>query len=147
MSDISVRPIGATQTHALRQAILRPTQTAAEMAWPGDDHQDGLHAGAFDGQRLIGIATIFPDPHPLGEVPGAWRLRGMAVLAEYRGQSVGQLLLEACLAHARQRGGHVVWCNARSGVLSFYERNDFVARGDEFEVPHAGPHYVMERPL
>jgi GNAT superfamily N-acetyltransferase len=67
----------------------------------------------------------------------------MATAPEARGLGAGAELLTACLAHARAEGARRVWCNARSGVRGFYEREGFVVEGAEFTLPAIGPHFLM----
>jgi ribosomal protein S18 acetylase RimI-like enzyme len=71
----------------------------------------------------------------------------MATLPEVRGRGYGGLLLERCVGHAVNHGGRVLWCNARAAAVGFYRRYAFTTRGDPFDIPDLGPHYLMSRPL
>jgi GNAT superfamily N-acetyltransferase len=154
--SLRVAPIAAAETRALRQRILRPHQRAEELGYPGDDDPESLHVGAFTHDGLVGIASVFPaaspaDDHPVGE-PGegegpGWRVRGMAVLPKLRGRGVGLRLLEACVAHARERGGAYVWCNARDVALGFYARAGWRCVSEVFELSGIGPHRRMRLEL
>jgi GNAT superfamily N-acetyltransferase len=143
-----IRPITAADTRPLRAKVLRPGHAPETLVYPGDDHPDGLHAGAFHEGRLVGIATIYPeappeayrDHMPAGE---AFRLRGMATLPDVRGSGYGRMLLDACFAHMREKGATVLWCNARVVAQGFYERLGLQTIGPEFDIPDIGPHYVM----
>lgn len=151
----TVRPTKAALVRPLRSEVLRPGTPPEQLEYEGDDHPLALHIGAFDGDRLVAIATLYPEPPPEeleGEIPEAafvedasYRLRGMASLPEVRGQGAGQLTLERALEHARTQRARYVWCNARTGARGFYEKLGFTAYGDEFEVEGIGPHYVMGR--
>ncbi|NNF57149.1 MAG: GNAT family N-acetyltransferase [Rhodothermaceae bacterium] len=143
-----IRPITAAETRPLRAAILRPGQPPAKLVYPGDDHPDGFHAGAFKNDHLVGIATIYPEPSPeayRAEMPAglAFRLRGMATTPEVRGEGFGRGLLEACFAHVQANGSDLLWCNARIGALAFYQTLGLQTIGPEFDIPGIGPHYVM----
>lgn len=150
-----VRSVPAAATRPLRAQILRPGQPPERLVYPGDDHPQALHAGAFDGDTLVGIATIYPEPPPeehRGPIPdtafrdgAAFRLRGMATVPEARGTGAGRLLLERCYAHVREQGAAVLWCNARTPAVGFYERLGMQTVGDEFGIEGIGPHYVMWR--
>lgn len=49
--------------------------------------------------------------------------------------------------HVRARRATLLWCNGRTRALGFYARLGFTAVGEEFVVPHSGPHYVLARPV
>jgi GNAT superfamily N-acetyltransferase len=142
-----VRRIDVQAARVLRHRLLRPGRPEDELVFPGDDAPDTLHSGAFEGDRLVGIATIISEPQPGARDDRAWRIRGMATLPEVRGRGYGGLLLEGCLEHAVHHGAQVVWCNARTGAVGFYRRYGFAGRGDPFDIPNIGPHQLMFRPL
>lgn len=142
-----VRPITPVQVRLLRHAVLRSFEPPERIIYHGDDAPDTLHAGAFQGDELVGIASVCREGMPAGREPGGWRLRGMATLPAVRGAGHGRELLEACFAHIRAQGGTLLWCNARVVALGFYEHLGFVAEGEVFEIPPIGPHYVMTRQL
>ena len=54
-----IRQISADEMRPLRHEILRPGQTYEETLYPGDDAADTVHLGAFDGGRLVGIASLY----------------------------------------------------------------------------------------
>ena len=139
----SVRPIDVARIRELRHAVLRPFEPPEQILYGGDDAPDTLHAGAFDGEVLVGIASLCREPLPGSSAVGQWRLRGMATLPGVRGRGHGRALLGACIAHARELGGVLIWCNARVVALGFYAHLGFVAQGEQFEIVPIGPHYVM----
>ena len=124
--------------------MLRPSQAFAETVDPGDDDEDTVHFAAFDGDRVVGIASLYREPRPGGPSTG-WRLRGMATEPDVRGGGFGAALLAACVEHVAAAGGGEVWCNARMPALGFYRRAGFDVVSDEFEIPGIGPHVVMAR--
>jgi predicted GNAT family N-acyltransferase len=142
---VSVRPVAAEVVRPLRQRVLRPHQTVAEQVYAGDDAPGAAHFAAYDEEgRVVGIASVTPEAYPMGGGSGDFRIRGMATDPESgRGRGLGGALLRACLDHARGAGAARVWCNARSPVRGFYEREGFVVEGQEFELPEIGPHFLM----
>lgn len=150
---MTVLSIPAAETRQLRSDVLRPGIPPKDLVYPGDDHRQSLHVGAFDGDVLVAIATVYPEPPPeahRGAIPDAayaegasLRLRGMGSLPEYRGQGYGRAALERCFAHGRAIGAGFLWCNARLVAVPFYERLGLAAVGEEFDIPGIGPHYVM----
>ena len=156
--SLSVRRISAEQTLPLRMAVLRAGRPQSECEFPGDEDELTFHAGAELDGRIVSIASMYLESRPAdaagGVEPGpdhaagtAWRLRGMATEPGLRNSGAGRAALEACEAHAREHGATLLWCNARTPAIGFYERMGWIAYGEEFDIPTAGPHYVMERPL
>ena len=92
-----------------------------------------------DGDEVVGIVSLLPEKNEA--VPHyPWRLRGMAVKNELRGQGVGKQLL-AILLEKVQEG---VWCTARKDVQDFYVQNGFEIFGDAF-VMNDMPHVYMRK--
>lgn len=142
-----VRPIAAEETRPLRHAVLRPHQPPAATAYPGDAAPETFHAGAFSDGELVGIASVYHESPPGAAEPGAWRLRGMAVLERARGNGHGEALIKTCVAYIRDRGGTYLWCNARTSAVPFYQKQGFQTLGEEYEAPGLGPHFFMQRSL
>ena len=136
-----IRQVPAEEIRPLRHRVLRPGQTFEETAYPGDDLPDTVHLGAFDGDRLVGIASLYREGR---DEPG-WRLRGMATDAAVRGAGFGAALLAACIDHVAAAGGGELWCNARMSAVGFYRRAGFEVLSEEFDVPGIGAHVVMAR--
>ena len=67
----------------------------------------------------------------------------MATDPATRDRGLGSQVLAELIAHARAQGAELIWCNARVGALSLYERAGFVAEGEEFDEPGIGPHRRM----
>jgi predicted GNAT family N-acyltransferase len=144
---VRITPVAPEVVRPLRQKVLRPHQTIAKQVYAGDDAPGAAHFAAFDDDgRVVGIASITPEPYPRDHdgASGAFRIRGMATDPDAgRGLGAGAQLLTACLDHARDRGGRRVWCNARTPARGFYERAGFTAVGDEFTLTGIGPHFLM----
>ncbi|MBU1227476.1 MAG: GNAT family N-acetyltransferase [Actinobacteria bacterium] len=143
MSESEVRAIAAGDTYELRRALLRPHQRLNEMTWPADEHPDTLHAGAYRGERLVGIGTIHRQPMPGSAETEAWRIRGLAVEFGHRGYGLGAMLLGRLTEHATTCGGRMVWAHATAASFGFFEHYGFRRRGEPFELPESGPHYVV----
>jgi ribosomal protein S18 acetylase RimI-like enzyme len=67
----------------------------------------------------------------------------MATRPRARGRGAGRVLLDACIAHAREMRGALLWCNARVPARGFYERAGLEVLGEVFEIPRIGPHLLM----
>ena len=139
MSVVEVRRVSAEVVRPLRHSILRDGYPMEESVYPADDLVDTIHLAAFEGDEVVGTATLFPEPY---EGRPAWRLRGMAVADGGRGRGIGSLLLAEVVGQVRTSGGRQLWCNARTVALPFYLSHGFVTVGEEFLVAHGVPHHV-----
>lgn len=108
---------------------LRGTVFIQEQGVPEPRERDGLdvdcwHVLARDGAGVpIGCGRLTPQ-HKIGR---------MAVLPEWRGRGVGVALLRELVARARAQGWPEVALDAQVSAIGFYEREGFIAYGDEFE--------------
>ena len=144
---MDVRPITAAQARTVRLPVLRAGMSLASAIFDHDDDPGARHFGAFDGARLVGVATFFPEPCPGRPEAPAWRLRGMATLGDMQGRGAGRALAAEGVSAAAAAGATVIWCNARVSARGFYEKLGYVAVGDEFELPASGRHHVMIKDL
>lgn len=139
-----IRQVSTDEVRPLRHRVLRPGQPFEETLYPGDEA--AVHLGAFAGDRLVGIASLYREDRPGGPA-GGWRLRGMATDAGVRGAGFGAALLTGCVGTVAGAGGAELWCNARLAAVGFYRRSGFGVVSDEFDVAGIGPHVVMARPV
>ena len=144
---MEIRPITAEQARTVRHPILRAGFPPHTAMFPEDDNPRTAHLGAFDGNRLIAVATFFPEACPARPGVSAYRLRGMATLHPWQGRGGGRALVLAGQSLAEQAGARTLWCNARTTARGFYEKLGFEVEGGEFELPDSGRHYVMIKDL
>jgi len=147
---VEVRRATADEIFPLRHAVLRPGRPVTASVYATD--ADAVHVGAWetsaDGATLVGCATVFPDPWRGGggpdappPEPRAWRLRGMAVDPSRHRTGVGREVLTAAVAAAGEAGAPLLWANARTAALAFYEAQGWAVAGEEFITADTGlPH-------
>lgn len=82
-----------------------------------------LHAVAYKDGTPIGTGRLLPNAH----------IGRMAVLAEYRGQGVGALVLQKLMATAKSRGDKIVYLSAQVHALAFYIRYGFEPYGAVYQ--------------
>ena len=141
-----IRRVAAADVRPLRHLVLRPNQPFEQTRYPGDDDPDTVHFGAFAGDRLVGVASLYREARPgAGPAATGWRLRGMATDPGARGLGHGRRLLSASVAHVAGADGGELWCNARLSAVAFYRAAGFEVVGDEFDIAGVGPHHVMRR--
>lgn len=137
---LEVRRATAAEIFPLRHAVLRPGRPVSASVY-GEDGT-AVHLSAWDDGMLVGCATVFPDPWQGSDdwpaEPGAWRLRGMAVDPSRRRTGVGRVVLGAVVDAARAAGAPLLWANARTTALPFYEANGWVVAGEDFITADTG---------
>jgi predicted GNAT family N-acyltransferase len=108
---------------------LRDVVFIQEQGVPEQRERDGLDVDCWhvlardDAGQPIGCGRLTPA-HKIGR---------MAVLQEWRGRGVGLALLRELVARARTQGWPEVALDAQVSAIGFYEREGFVAYGEEFE--------------
>jgi GNAT superfamily N-acetyltransferase len=144
---IQVRRARPEEVIDLRHAVLRAGLPRETAVFPGDDAPDTVHVVAVDGTGgIVGCATMLKNSW---QAEGAWQVRGMAVSPTLQRSGVGGLMLNELqrIATERSDGIRLMWCNARSPAIGFYERHGWVVASDEFVVESAGPHFKMTKRL
>ena len=152
--EIEIKRITAADTHDIRHVMLQPGRPREDCDFSDDSILGTFHLGAFWEGRHVGITTVYHKDNEtvFAAVPEIQRdkmyqLRGMATLPEYQGRGIGRALLEEACRSVRELHGELLWINARTVAVPFYEVNSFTLLGDEFEIPGIGPNYLMWRML
>ncbi|HHX19436.1 MAG TPA: GNAT family N-acetyltransferase [Clostridiaceae bacterium] len=124
------------QTLLLRHEILRAPwgQSIAEDDLSGEG--DDFIYGAFDGGRLVGMATLLNYGETL------MRLRYMAVDPAYRGRGIGAHIARTFEAKARETGKEGIFLTARVSVVPFYEKLGYRISGEPFIPDHIAIEHV-----
>lgn len=112
-----------------RQVFQFEQGVSPELEFDGEDER-ATHFLAYQGVKAIGTARV---RHLTDEFKTVAKIERVAVLAEYRGQGIGQRLMEVTIAYLRQNGIVAIKINAQLHAQAFYERLGFSARGSRFE--------------
>ena len=145
-STVSVEQVPVDVVLPLRSAVLR---SGGPAAMPGDDDPATVHLAArtADG-RVAGVVRLNPAPCPWRpDARAPWQLRGMATDPAVRGSGAGRVLLGSSLALVAERGGDLLWCDARVTAAGFYERMGLTVVTGEYDKPGIGPHVGMLKDL
>ncbi len=95
---------------------------------------------AFDGADAIGYGMLWGDQAPPVDIAGRRpvELKRIYVRQNHHGEGVADLIMDACIRHARTHGYDAVWLGtnqANNRALKFYERMGFSEVGTrEFHV-------------
>jgi len=126
----------------VRSHVLRGGTPRRECIFPTDNWPGAFHLGYYLNDELACIASFHPQNY--GEFMGTgYQLRGMATIEQYRGQGLGNQLLNFAIVLLRGQKANYMWCNARKSAVQFYLNMGFELVSAEFEVPVIGTHYVM----
>lgn len=135
--------ISAEQTLPLRNVILRNGKLLLEECrFEGDEAAEAFHVGYFKEGQLIAVVSFLPQNRE-GFSGMGYRLRGMAVLPEYRKKGIGNLIANFGVLYLKGKKVSYVWCDARKVAYSFYLGQGFEFISEEFEIQNIGPHRVM----
>ncbi len=136
--------ISASDTYDIRHKMLRPGRPKESTHFPGDEDDQTFHLGAFDGNKLVSVASFFFENHPdLTHDEYQYRLRGMATLPEYQGQGHSSALLKMAFPIIKLNQCSLLWCNARESALGYYQKVGFEKKGEPFNIPQIGEHILM----
>lgn len=148
--SLVVRACSSEEIIDLRHRVLRQGLPREAAIFAGDRESGSIHFAAFatrDGdESAVCCATFHVEPY---QQEPAWRLRGMATDAEFRGQGVGRAVLSFAQEQLLERapGRRLLWCNARLAAVPFYEAQGWQVVSELFDIPTAGPHHVMVKRL
>lgn len=142
---MEVRIVNVEEIRPLRHSVLIVGTARKSAEFAGDDDPETLHVAAYEGDRVIGCASLVPSEW---EGQPAWQLRGMATDPEFRGDGVGREVLRFAEETVRRMADRrVAWCNARTGAVEFYLKQGWKAVSEEFLIEDVGPHFRMVRDL
>lgn len=113
--------------------FIKEQGVTPEQEWDSDD-ADSTHFLACEGEFAMGTARLLPNGC-IGRV---------AVLKDWRGQGIGELLMQAAIAEAERQGLKQQTLTAQAHAAGFYERLGFAVVSDEF-IEAGIPHIEMLR--
>ena len=138
----------------IRRQVFQMEQGVAEaLEFDGEDDH-ATHFLAYQGDEAVGTTRIrylkksapLPASLPITTDSSTTdgprtiaKIERVAVLADYRGQGIGQQLMAAAIAHLQHQDITAIMINAQLQVQAFYERLGFRPRGAVFEeagIPH-----------
>jgi len=141
-----VRIITAEETWPVRHPVLRKGRPLEDVYMEADEKESTFHLGIFFKEIIVGVASFMEDDHPSFKGTQS-RLRGMAVLPEFRKRGLAAAMLIRAEELLRERDRSILWFNARLVALNFYKEMGYETVGTEFDIPLVGPHFVMKKEL
>jgi GNAT superfamily N-acetyltransferase len=145
ITPVTVRQVPVDLVRPLRHRVLRSEFPESSVHSDGDDDPATVHLAAYDGDDVIGVVTLFPDPFPEDPARTAARFRWMAVDEARRGSGAGKALLRHAATICRDRGIELMWAHGRDTAQGFYERLGFRISGNGYvdAITNVSHHYVV----
>ena len=125
-----------------RQVFQMEQGVPPELEFDRED-ETATHFLVYHGENAIGTARIRYLESDNEHDPLIAKIERVSVLADYRGQGIGQQLMEVAIAHLRHRGITHIKLNAQLQVQAFYKRLGFSPCGPVFE--EAGMAHIAMR--
>lgn len=113
--------------------------------WFDDDLADSTyHYAVLLQEQVIGCVSLMQS-----ELEGepAYQLRGMAIAPDHQRLGIGRHLLAHVESKIKNMGIPLLWCNARTSAIPFYEKNGWLVVSDEFDIFGVCKHVKMLKPL
>ena len=139
--------IKSEETYPIRHKILRKGKAFETSVFEGDSLNSTFHYGLFHKTLLIGVVSFMKINNPNYSDAEQYQLRGMAILEEYQGKQLGDLLITHGEKQIKKSGGTLIWLNSREIAVNFYKRNHYKIKGESFEIKDIGTHYLMSKKL
>jgi ribosomal protein S18 acetylase RimI-like enzyme len=145
--NYTIKHITALETHEVRHPVLREGKPIESCVFIGDNLKTTIHLGLFSKEKPIGVCSFLKNKHHSIPHYNQFQLRGMAVLNEFQGKGLGQLLLKHGESELKKRKTKFLWCNARETAVRFYKKCGFEIIGEPFDIESVGLHYAMYKTL
>jgi predicted GNAT family N-acyltransferase len=135
---------GIADAMSVRRAVFIDEQGVPEDRELDGEDDEAAHFVAYDDGEPIGAARL--RPHPGTRPEATAKVERVAVLADRRGEGIGEALMTALEDAAVADGYEAIVLHAQRPVVSFYRALGYETRGEEFE--DAGiVHREMEKRL
>ena len=138
-----IKEIQSSETYLVRQEVLRKGKPLETCHFEGDDEKTTKHFGIELNEKIIGIVSVYQVNSQLFFDENQFQIRGMAVLEAHQQKGYGALLVERAEKYCFEKNASVIWFNAREKAVPFYEKNGYQTKGNSFEIPEVGTHFIM----
>lgn len=143
----SIQKIASTETYPVRHIVLRAGKPIESCQFQGDELETTNHFGYYINNQIIGVISIFEINNKQFLVQKSFQIRGMAVLPSFQKQGIGEALVNEAEKFCTTQKADLIWFNARTTAVGFYQKMEFEIVGAEFEINEVGPHFLMFKKL
>jgi GNAT superfamily N-acetyltransferase len=144
---MNVKQIDAKDTYKIRNSMLREGFDESTCKFKGDNDDLTFHLGAFIDNKLASVASFYLHQHENFLQSYQYQLRGMATLPEFQKQGLSSALLKTAFPLIKRNNVDILWCNARTEAIGFYEKVGFETIGAEFDIATVGAHFLMSKDI
>lgn len=138
-----IKKIASTATYLVRHPVLRKGKPVESCHFEGDDLHTTRHFGLYFKDKLVGIISLFKKNNPQFIEKNQIQIRGMAVLENQRKMGFGKQLIIYCEKQCKNEEVDLIWFNARTEAIIFYEKMGYQKIGELFKIPDVGEHILM----
>ena len=147
ITSIELRPISAVETHLVRHPMLRHGRPIEDCFFEEDELETTFHLGAFHNLELIGVASAFLKQHSRLKGQPSYQVRGVATVKKHHRFGVGKALMKGIEQQLSTKKAELIWLNARTNAVPFYEALHYTAHGEGFAIAGIGLHYCCFKRL
>lgn len=143
----NIKKITDLETYSVRHVVLRKGKPIETCRFEGDDLSSTSHFGYFQNENLVGIISVFKANNISFAPNGQYQIRGMAVLESHQKKGIGESLVKHCEIYCNKQQANLIWFNARTAAVGFYEKSGYIKVGEAFEIKDVGEHYLMTKSI
>jgi ribosomal protein S18 acetylase RimI-like enzyme len=143
----SIQKITATETYPVRHIVLRAGKPIESCQFDRDELVSTHHFGYYLNNQIIGVISLFEIKNEQFVAQKPFQIRGMAVLPTFQKQGIGEALVSEAEKFITTQKADLIWFNARTTAVGFYQKMGYEILGPEFEIYDVGPHFLMYKKL
>lgn len=138
-----VGTIPSSFTYELRHKVLWPHKTFEQCSLEIDELETTFHASVEYEGKIVAVGTFLKQKNDNFPHENQYRLRAMASSSDVRGKGFGKLVIDFAKDKLKEMNIDLLWCDARLVAVDFYKKQGFNIKGEQYEIPIIGPHYLM----
>ncbi|OOG78715.1 GNAT family N-acetyltransferase [Flavobacterium sp. A45] len=143
----NIKKITDLETYSVRNTVLRKGKPIETCRFDGDDLPSTRHFGYYRNDDLVGIISLFKVNSNSFASDEQYQIRGMAVVELHQKKGIGELLVRYCEVYCKKLQSDLIWFNARTAAVGFYEKLGYAKVGTAFEIKDVGEHYLMAKSI
>jgi predicted GNAT family N-acyltransferase len=140
---LKVGTIPSNLTYELRHKVLWQHKTFDQCSLDIDELETTFHVGVEYEGKIVAVGTFLKQRNQNFPQANQYRLRAMASSPDVRGKGFGKLVIDFAKNKLKEMSIDLLWCDARLIAVDFYKKQGFKIKGEQYDIPIIGPHYLM----